>query len=145
MSIDLRRIEQSLEPHFAEASELEEIRRLICDLEPRWRNFVLGWVSAASQSHPEIARQFARQAGDALQMLGRDGCQRWLQAALDVFDQDGLSAAVESLENLDRFIRDQRKRSRGLALEAVQKNFQYAANFLEGEAANSSSKPAIRS
>lgn len=116
MKIDPDSIEQRLETGFPQAAGREEVKRLIIELEPKWRRFALEWVAAAGQSHAEIARQFARQAGDALQLLGAEGCQRWLQTALDVFDQHGVDAAVESLQNLDQFIRDQRKRARGLAL-----------------------------
>ena len=124
--------EQKLEALFGETREREEVAELIGALEPRWRPFVVEWLSAATQCHNRIGLQFARQAAAALQLQGRDGCQRWLQAALDVFDRDGVEAAVESLQNLDQFIREQRKLSRGLGLEEIRGVLEIFLHGLEG-------------
>ena len=134
MNIDQDNIERRLESCLPEAAGRDEICRLIVGLEPHWRRFALEWVSAASQSHAEIALQFARQAGDALNRLGQEGCQRWLQAALDVFDRDGVNAALESLQNLDQYIRDQRKLARGLALAEARGVLEIFLHGLEGRA-----------
>ena len=132
MNIDRPTIAQRLRPYVTEPSRLDGAVSEIVELEPQWRRFVFDWVMAVARSDPEIACEFAHRAGDALQVLGRDGCERWLQAALDRFDAQGQAAALESLQQLDQFILDQRKRARGLSLQEAAGVLKIFLHGLEG-------------
>ena len=116
MSCDLEIIEQTLEPYYRDRHASAAIAQHIAALEPGWRNFVLEWVVSLAKIEPDIAHRFASGSGAALRILGREKCESWLQRTLQVFDEQGLQAAMQCLENPDRYIVSQRKRSRGLTL-----------------------------
>ena len=118
-----------LEPYYFNSWIVDEIADLILALEPGDQAFVFDWVLSVAKTQPEIGYQFARKAGIALTAIGREGCESWLQAALDVYFDKGLDPAVQKLENLDQFIAWQQQHSRGLELANVRSILQ---NFLYG-------------
>jgi len=126
------RLRQQLEPFFFNRWTIEEISDVILEIDPRWRQFLLDWIVSLSKTHPEIAYQFASKAGFALRTIGPEGCESWLQSALDVYFEQGLAAAVEALSNLDRFIADRRKRSRGLEFANIRGVLQHFVHGLNG-------------
>ena len=126
------RLRQQLEPFFFNRWTIEEISDVILEIDPRWRQFLLDWIVSLSKTHPEIAYQFASKAGFALRTIGPEGCESWLQSALDVYFEQGLAAAVEALSNLDRFIADRRKRSRGLEFANIHGVLQHFVHGLNG-------------
>lgn len=65
------------------------------------QDFTLEWVGVTARSSPELACRFAALAPRALRQLGAAGAERWLVAAMDAFDRDGLPGAIESLEDLE--------------------------------------------
>ena len=114
---DLRnRIERRLEAYFPDHRTAAEIVDHVIALDSHWREFAFDWIIALAQIQPEIAYQFARRSAAAVQVLGPERCQGWLQTVLEVYDDQGLEAAIRHLENPDQFIVSQRKRSRGLLL-----------------------------
>ena len=129
MTIDRETLQQQLEPYFFNAATLDEVAGFILAVESRWQQFVGDWVLSVARTQPEIAYQFASQAAVALQRIGREGCEAWLQSALDVYFEQGLPAAIETLENLEQFIADQRKKSRGLEFDRIRGVMQH---FLQG-------------
>ena len=79
------------------------------------------------QKHSQrIAYQYALKASHALNILGQEGTESWLQSSLDVYFADGLYAALQVIKNLDLFIEQQQ---RGLALTEIRGVLQ---NFLYG-------------
>ncbi len=130
MNIDRESLCQRLEPMFFNAGTITEIADFILALEPRWQSFVLDWVLSVAKTQPEIGYQFAAKAGLALATIGREGCESWLQSALDVYFDKGLYPAVQALKNLDQFVAAQRKKFRGLELLAVRGILQHFLNFL---------------
>jgi nitric oxide reductase NorD protein len=132
MTIDREALRQRLESCFFNSSTVDQVVERIFALEPRWRQFVFDWVSSVAKTQPEIAYQFACRAGAALPALGRDGCEHWLQSALDVYFEQGLKPALESLENLDQFVAAQRKRSRGLEFSKARGVLQHFLHGLNG-------------
>ncbi len=129
MTIDRETLQQQLEPYFFNGSTLDEVAGFILAVECRWQQFVSDWVLSVARTQPEIAYQFASQAAGALQRIGREGCEAWLQSALDVYFEQGLAAAIETLENLEQFIAEQRKKSRGLEFDRIRGVMQH---FLQG-------------
>ena len=129
MTIDRETLRQRLEPYFFNGSTLDEVAGFVLAVESRWQQFVADWVLSVAKTQPEIAYQFASQAAGALQRIGREGCEAWLQSALDVYFEQGLQAAIETLDNLEQFIADQRKKSRGLEFDRIRGVMQH---FLQG-------------
>ena len=132
VNMERDRLRQQLEPFFFNRWTIEEISDVILEIDPRWRQFLLDWIVSLSKTHPEIAYQFASKAGFALRTIGPEGCESWLQSALDVYFEQGLAAAVEALSNLDRFIADRRKRSRGLEFANIRGVLQHFVHGLNG-------------
>jgi len=132
VNMERDRLRQQLEPFFFNRWTIEEISDVILEIDPRWRQFLLDWILSLSKTHPEIAYQFASKAGFALRTIGPEGCESWLQSALDVYFEQGLAAAVEALSNLDRFIADRRKRSRGLEFANIRGVLQHFVHGLNG-------------
>ncbi len=132
MNLDRENLQQQLEPFFFNSWTVDEVIEFIVALEPRWQKFVFDWVLSVAKTQPEIGYQFASRAGVALQTIGREGCESWLQSVLDVYFEQGLHPAVESLKNLDQFIANQRKRSRGLEFSQVRGVLQHFLHGLNG-------------
>jgi nitric oxide reductase NorD protein len=88
--------------------------------EPRaLQDFVLHWTGVTSKSNPELAYQFAAQSADAVAALGQAGAQRWLLAAMDVYDRDGLYRASAALKDLDGTVARARETAYGVRFEDV--------------------------
>jgi len=83
------------------------------------QDFILHWVGVTAKSSPELAYQFAALASDALAELGYAGTERWLLAAMDVYDREGLYRASAELKELPVFIAQVREGSGAVAFEDV--------------------------
>jgi len=83
------------------------------------QDFVLRWVQVVARSSTELAYQFAAAAPRALALLGERGTERWLIAAMDVFDGESMHAANTVLGDLPRFARAWSKHDRALQLTEV--------------------------
>ena len=83
------------------------------------QDFVLHWVAVTAKSSPELAYQFAALASDALAELGYAGAERWLLAAMDVFDREGLYRASAELKDLPSFVARLRDSGAAVAYEDV--------------------------
>ena len=119
---------KTLEPYFVNSWVVEEVTGFILALEPQWQDYVLNWVLSVVKTQPEIAYQYARKAAYALNILGQQGTESWLQSSLDVYFAEGLYPAIQVIKNLDRFIEQHQQRQRGLALtdiRAILQNFLY--------------------
>jgi nitric oxide reductase NorD protein len=80
---------------------------------------VLHWAGVTSKSSPELAYQFAALASQAVAELGFAGAERWLLAAMDVHDREGLYRASAELKDLATYVAGSRERGRGVELEEV--------------------------
>ena len=116
-------INSRLEEFYSSELTRAEIVELILTLDRRWWKFVLDWLVAIAKTDPEVGYHFVRRVGTALHSLGPEGCEQWLQSALDAYDADGQAAAIASLQELDQFIASQRKQSRGLAFADIRNVF----------------------
>ena len=68
------------------------------------QDFVLRWAAVTAQSSPELAYQFAGLAARAVGELGYAGAERWLLAAIDLYDREGLHRASTELKDLEAFV-----------------------------------------
>jgi nitric oxide reductase NorD protein len=83
------------------------------------QDFVLHWVGVTARSSPELAYQFAALASEALAELGYAGTERWLLAAMDVYDREGLYRASAELKDLPAFVARLRDGAAAVAYEDV--------------------------
>ena len=68
------------------------------------QEFVLRWTGVTAKSSPELAYRFAGLAARAVGELGYAGAERWLLAAIDAYDRDGLYRASAELKDLAAFV-----------------------------------------
>jgi nitric oxide reductase NorD protein len=83
------------------------------------QEFVLHWTEVTAKTNPELAYQFAALSADAVAALGQAGAERWLLAAMDVYDRDGLYRASAELKDLDGYVARARETAFGLSFEEV--------------------------
>ncbi len=83
------------------------------------QDFVLAWAEVAAQNVAELGYQFTAQAPQALALLGRGGTEKWLLAALDAYDKEGLYPACAALKDLAGFKRRADAAGAGVALAEV--------------------------
>jgi len=83
------------------------------------QDFVLHWAAVSAKTNPELAYQFAALSVDALAALGNAGAERWLLAAMDVYDREGLYRASAALKDLDGYAARDRETAYGVSFEAV--------------------------
>ncbi len=83
------------------------IERLAARLEalPRHQQeFVLRIARGAAKTNTELAHFIATQAPEALARFDEKSFEAWAIAGLDVFDKEGLRAAIESLRDIEGFL-----------------------------------------
>jgi len=101
--------------------------------EPReLQDFVLHWTAVTSKTNPELAYQFALLSGAAVDALGRSGAERWLLAAMDVYDRDGLYRASAELKDLEGFLARQTESAAGVAFDEVARVLELFVTGLAG-------------
>ena len=83
------------------------------------QDFALHWVAVSSKTNPELAYQFAALSADAVAALGTAGAERWLLAAMDVYDRDGLYRASAALKDLDGYVTRAREAAYAVAFNEV--------------------------
>ena len=83
------------------------------------QEFVLRWAGVSAKSSPELACQFAGLAPRAVGELGYAGAERWLLAAIDVYDREGLSRASAELKDLAAFVGRAREGAWGVTFGEV--------------------------
>jgi len=93
------------------------IAQALADAPRALQDFALRWVAVTAKSSPELAYQFAALAPRAVAELGTAGAERWLLAAMDVYDREGLYRASAELKELGAYAERARERGRGIAFE----------------------------
>jgi nitric oxide reductase NorD protein len=83
------------------------------------QDFVLRWAAVTAKSSPELAFQFSGLAPRAVGELGYAGAERWLLAAIDVYDRAGLQRASAELKDLAGFAGRAREGARAVAFGEV--------------------------
>lgn len=81
------------------------------------QGFVLRLVRQLAAGNVEVGHQFARQAPLALSLMGQEQVQDWALLAMDIYDSQGLTAALNILRNPESFLASARERQCGVFLE----------------------------
>ena len=97
--------------------DTEQPAAILAKLRRGDQDFVLSWVQRSASTNLELAYRFARRAPRALQATDRRVIEAWLLQAMERYDRSGLRPAMEVIDGLDEFVRDNRERASGAVLE----------------------------
>ncbi|MFN4149037.1 MAG: hypothetical protein ACK4E4_05740, partial [Rhodocyclaceae bacterium] len=100
-------LEELLDAFLFASPSHRSIERLAAQLEPlprRQQEFILRVSKGAAKTNTEIAYLIATLSIDALERLDERTFHDWVIAGLDVFDKQGLRAAVAMLRDIDGFL-----------------------------------------
>jgi len=76
------------------------------------QEMIVHWVGIIARTNAELAHQFARHAPLARDLLGQKEIEAWVLQAMDVYDHEGLYAAVRVLSDVKGYaIRHEQQRS----------------------------------
>jgi len=90
---------------------------------------VLHWIEVISRTNAELAYQFATFAPLALKKMTLPEIDEWVLHAMNTYDHQGLYAATNELNQVDRYIRERHLRTQSLGLESVSKILE---GFIQG-------------
>jgi nitric oxide reductase NorD protein len=127
--LDSRKLKQTLEPFFYDPWTVEEVAEYVQSQKPEWREYVLNWVKSIAKTQPELAYQYAARVAGALEQIGQQGAEQWLQNALDTYFSEGLYPANQIIKNLDSFIEQFHLTQKGTELKEIKTVLE---NFLHG-------------
>ncbi len=123
---DLEKITGSLIERHGRGAEL--ISKFAA-LDRRDQDFVYRWAEIIGQSNDELAGQFVNRAPAAFVEMDHGGVEAWLMAAMNEFDNRGLGAAIEVLEELPDFVGTYSRRHSVCPFESVS---QFLLHFVRG-------------
>jgi len=84
----------------------EEFVSEFASLSHEQHEFVYHWAEVISRSNDELARLFVNRSVHALKHMDRAGIEQWVVRSMDAFDNRGLGAGIEVIEQLEEFILD---------------------------------------
>ena len=97
------KLQNALEPVLSSRRTAAEAAAAIAALSPERQRFALHWVEVLARTSAELAFQLACAVADALAVLDTASAERWLIAAVDAYDRDGLYRGTEVLRNPGAF------------------------------------------
>ncbi|GAB4294870.1 MAG: VWA domain-containing protein [Thiohalomonadaceae bacterium] len=112
------RLDEYLETEFSFIRS-DELAPLVLALAPAEQAFVLDWTQRIASTNTEIAHQFVRRAPQALKVQEPRVIEAWALHAMDVYDRAGLRAALEVIQDVERFVRHSQARSAGALFDEV--------------------------
>ena len=118
-----RELEQALEdyldPVLSSRRTAEEPARGLSSLSREHQDFALHWTRVIQKSNSEMAYQFVTHAPRALALMGVAGARKWLLAAMDIYDQEGLYPGSAAFAEVDQFAREFRRSDIAISLDEV--------------------------
>jgi len=96
------------------------------------QDFIYNWANIISESNEELSGQFINWAPFAFDRMDRAGVEAWLMQAMDEFDNRGLGAGIESLEQLPRFAENYSRRHSTCEFDQVAQFLQHFVTGLGG-------------
>lgn len=96
------------------------------------QDFIYNWADIISESNEELSGQFINWAPFAFDRMDRAGVEAWLMQAMDEFDNRGLGAGIESLEQLPRFAENYSRRHSTCEFDQVAQFLQHFVTGLGG-------------
>jgi nitric oxide reductase NorD protein len=124
MPLTAAQLEERLDIHMVSLGAAEEPARVLAEFSREQQDFVLHWASIVSRTSSGMALNFATYVSGALRVMDTAGVEAWLLACMDIYDTNGLHAAVVAFKDAEGFAREYRARSTGVAFDDV-------ANVLE--------------
>ena len=111
----------SLIAEAARASQprLPAVLAAIAELDQASQEFIHHWAETLALSQQALAAHFLAQVPDALAVLEQPAIEGWLLKALDTFDQRGLAAALQVIQDLPACIAAQAVARTGCTLDQV--------------------------
>jgi len=108
-----RQIDEALETEFTFIRS-DALAPLIAALAPAEQRFVLDWMRRTASTHTEIAHQFILRAPQALRAQEVHIIEAWVLHAMDLYDREGLRAALEVIRDIDGFLHYSHVRDAGV-------------------------------
>ena len=96
------------------------------------QNFILTWVKRVASTNIQVAYQFISQTIDALASLDKRIIEAWALHAMDMYDQYGLRAALDVIQNVHGFIQNNRERAHGAVYADVATVLMHFTHGLSG-------------
>jgi nitric oxide reductase NorD protein len=96
------------------------------------QHFILTWVKRVASTNIQVAYQFISQTVDALESLDKPVIEAWALHAMDMYDQYGLRAALDVIQNVQDFIRSSRERAHGAVFSDVANVLMHFTHGLSG-------------
>ncbi|MEW6647034.1 MAG: VWA domain-containing protein [Pseudomonadota bacterium] len=112
------RLDEYLETEFSFIRS-DELAPLVLALAPAEQAFVLDWTQRIASTNTEIAHQFVRRAPQVLRLQEPRVIEAWALHAMDVYDRAGLRAALEVIQDVERFVQHSQARSAGALFDEV--------------------------
>ncbi|MGR8946456.1 MAG: nitric oxide reductase activation protein NorD [Gammaproteobacteria bacterium] len=113
-------------------SQGEELVAELASLSHDQQEFVYHWAEVVARSNDELARQFVSRAVAAFEHMDRIGVEQWAVRAMDAFDNRGLGAGIEIIEQLDDFVADYNNRHTRCTIDDVTTFLQHYVKGLGG-------------
>lgn len=96
------------------------------------QDFIYNWADIISESNEELSGQFINWAPFAFDRMDRAGVESWLMQAMEEFDNRGLGAGIESLEQLPQFAESYSRRHSTCEFDQVAQFLQHFVTGLGG-------------
>lgn len=96
------------------------------------QDFILTWVKRVASTNIQVAYQFISQTIEALASLNKRVIEAWALHAMDMYDQHGLRAALDVIQNVHDFIQNSRERAHGAVFADVANVLMHFTHGLSG-------------
>ncbi len=96
------------------------------------QEWVVEWVKTLIRENVEMAYQFTTFAPKALALICENGLEDWVTDTLEVYDKNGLQAAITHLQTVESYAITYQRKNAGLALEDIQNVLQTFLTGLDG-------------
>ena len=83
------------------------------------QNRVLHWVEVIARTNAELAYQFASFAPRAFEQLALRDVDDWVLCAMNIYDHQGLFAAISELAQIERFIAERKIHGQAVSLVSI--------------------------
>lgn len=93
------------------------------------QEFIAHWVDIIARTNAELAYRFALNTPRARSLLAFNELDSWILQAMDVYDHEGLYAAVRALSDIERFVW---RRDQQLSMVHTKKISRVLEAFLQG-------------
>jgi len=89
------------------------VAQQLADIKRSEQDFILTWVKRLAVTHTQLGYQFITQTIDALERLDRNIIEDWALHAADMYDQFGLRAALNVIQDVGNYIQRSQERAHG--------------------------------